>query len=367
MRFKRWFGRPDGPMDVRIDGRDGSIAVKPGQTLLQAALEAGVDFPHLCRVGSCGTCRCRLLSGRVRMLTDASYVLSADELRDGYILACQAIVRSPARVALDVNAPTPASAGGQRVHGTIRALVQLAPRVFELRIALEQALRYVPGQYADIHHPAVNGGRAYSFVVPQAPAHDREVAFHVSPVAGGRFSTWLFARDRCGEEVALAGPYGTFGWPSAAAAAVLCVAGGSGMGVIQAILRGASIRGTRAHVVFFYGARTQRDLYGLDAVAAIQAQWHGAFVFVPVLSEEPATSAWAGVRGRVADCLHAGGMVPPPATSRALLCGPPRMVDAALARLRALGWSAPQIAFDKFERHDSPSRAGSRELSVEEQ
>jgi 3-phenylpropionate/trans-cinnamate dioxygenase ferredoxin reductase subunit len=90
--------------DVWIEERKCRVSVKRGQTLLQAALEAGIDFPHLCRVGSCGTCKCRLLSGRVKMLTDASYVLSAQDLRDGYILACQALVRSEARVSLGSNA-----------------------------------------------------------------------------------------------------------------------------------------------------------------------------------------------------------------------------------------------------------------------
>lgn len=78
--------RPAGGTAV-INGEP--ITVEPGETLLQAALRQGIDFPHRCRVGGCGTCRCRLAEGEVRALTDASYLLAAADIERGAILACQ--------------------------------------------------------------------------------------------------------------------------------------------------------------------------------------------------------------------------------------------------------------------------------------
>lgn len=68
-----------------------SLESNDKETLLQTALGAGIEFPHMCRVGSCGQCKSRLLLGRTRNLVDLSYVLGADEIREGYILPCQAI------------------------------------------------------------------------------------------------------------------------------------------------------------------------------------------------------------------------------------------------------------------------------------
>ena len=87
---------------AEINGR--SITVGPKETLLQAALRQGIDFPHRCRVGGCGTCRCRLAAGEVRTLTDASYLLSATDLRKGFILACQSQPRSDVRIEVDLAA-----------------------------------------------------------------------------------------------------------------------------------------------------------------------------------------------------------------------------------------------------------------------
>ena len=75
--------------------------VKGGINLLQAALNAGVKWPHDCRVGSCGTCRATVKSGRVKALSDFSYVLDGPQLKSGMVLACQARLQSDIEVEVD--------------------------------------------------------------------------------------------------------------------------------------------------------------------------------------------------------------------------------------------------------------------------
>jgi 3-phenylpropionate/trans-cinnamate dioxygenase ferredoxin reductase subunit len=57
-----------------------AMAMQPRETVLQAALRHGMAFPHSCRVGGCATCKCRLLTGKVKELTSAAYVLTEQEL-----------------------------------------------------------------------------------------------------------------------------------------------------------------------------------------------------------------------------------------------------------------------------------------------
>ena len=63
-------------------------------TLLQAALDQDIAFPHQCTVGTCGTCRCRLVAGKVKPILDFSYTLTREQLAAGYILACQSMLKS---------------------------------------------------------------------------------------------------------------------------------------------------------------------------------------------------------------------------------------------------------------------------------
>jgi ferredoxin-NADP reductase len=63
----------------------------PGQKLLEIAEGCGADIPSLCRMGVCGTCRTKIISGNVRC---ASKVLDEQDRKDGYVLACVSEVMS---------------------------------------------------------------------------------------------------------------------------------------------------------------------------------------------------------------------------------------------------------------------------------
>ena len=68
--------------------------VPRNRTLLQAALDQDIAFPHQCTVGACGTCRCRLIEGKIKPILDFSYTLTREQLAAGYILACQSLLKS---------------------------------------------------------------------------------------------------------------------------------------------------------------------------------------------------------------------------------------------------------------------------------
>ena len=79
-----------------------TITVKAGENLLKTALDAGLAWPHDCRVGSCGTCKCKLVVGKITPTSDFAYTLEADELQDGYILACQTRLKKDIKVEVEL-------------------------------------------------------------------------------------------------------------------------------------------------------------------------------------------------------------------------------------------------------------------------
>ena len=80
------FGKKKGPQEVSLNSDQFKFEVEPEQNVLDAALKAGVAFPHDCRVGSCGSCACKLTKGKIKPTADFSYVLDGDQLKDGMIL-----------------------------------------------------------------------------------------------------------------------------------------------------------------------------------------------------------------------------------------------------------------------------------------
>ena len=76
-------------VSLRLDGRAYQLAMSYyGDTVLDAALAAGIDAPYSCKNGMCSTCRARVSHGTAAM--DVNYSLSEREVAQGYVLTCQA-------------------------------------------------------------------------------------------------------------------------------------------------------------------------------------------------------------------------------------------------------------------------------------
>ena len=89
------------PLRVTLDGATVALALAPGETVLEAALAAGLDAPWSCRAGVCSTCRCRVTEGEVEMAQN--HAIEDDEAARGFVLSCQSrAVRGPVAVDYDV-------------------------------------------------------------------------------------------------------------------------------------------------------------------------------------------------------------------------------------------------------------------------
>jgi len=80
------FELPDAPAEFVLAGSGRHVRARPGQTLLQAGLEAGLDLPYSCTMGGCGACKLRRSEGKVVMAEPNC--LSDAEREAGYLLAC---------------------------------------------------------------------------------------------------------------------------------------------------------------------------------------------------------------------------------------------------------------------------------------
>ncbi|MEH3118914.1 MAG: 2Fe-2S iron-sulfur cluster binding domain-containing protein [Methylorubrum populi] len=340
---------------TREDARGCRIAVASergftvgrNELLLLSALGQGINYPHSCRVGTCGRCKTRLVSGRISPLVDfALSPLTNRDLKDGYILACQAKVRSDLEIEvglLDHRVTLPRS-----IVGEISGWRILPGGVIDLRLALEEPLVFEAGQYAAL---AVSGSfvrRSFSFY-DAAPGSDgtREVGFLVKHLPGGRFSGWLGRQDRRGVRIWLEGPFGQMGLDDTPRHA-LCVAGGTGIAPILSIAEDRLRRFPAEGITIVFGVRTRADLFALDRLERLSGLAPGRVRVVPLLSHEPAGSGWDGARGLVTAALDRDLGIDLPEAS-AFVCGALPMVEAVETRLAALGMPRGRIHADKFE------------------
>ena len=110
------------------------------------------------------------------------------------------------------------------------------------------------------------------------------------------------------------------------------------MAPILSLLRSLAQNGSDREAIYYYGARTAADLFHLDELAGLPAS------FVPALSED--ANGWNGETGLITDVVDR--MEEDVAEVDAYVCGPPPMVEAAIALLEARGVPESRIYFDKF-------------------
>ena len=268
----------------------------------------------------------------------------------------------------DALAPLPRP--DRRIHGSrvkkntgmIKSVRYLTYDTVELIVKCDagsEPFNAVAGQYATLKTEGLEKPRSYSFArAPSMEAKD-ECTFFVRMVHGGVFSGWLFERDRTGEPIEISGPLGKFRLDDSNQK-MIAIAGGSGMSAIISLLEDAAKRKVKRDCLFFYGGRTQRDLYCKEEIEEIRKNWHSdcKFESVMVLSEEPAGSGWSGATGFVTDYFNkqylATGKLSTDNT-KVYFCGPPPMVDAGVSLLTQKGLSRHDIHYDKFEDAKSPA------------
>jgi NAD(P)H-flavin reductase/hemoglobin-like flavoprotein len=218
-----------------------------------------------------------------------------------------------------------------------------APGVAVLKLAPTEPMPYLAGQYLWVQvtkWPRV--WRKFSAATALRPGGLIEL--HVRAVPGGLVSNTLVHHSAAGDTLILGGAAG--GMTLAGSDRdVLCVAGGTGLAPIKAIVEQAisEAAGGRARkITLFYGARQHFDLYDLPDLQLLESAYPALRV-VPVLSDEPGGS---GLTGLLPDVVHAHGS----SIFRdceAYICGPPGMVGRTAALLAA-SIPAGQIHHDPF-------------------
>jgi len=252
---------------------DQLVTLRPRETLLDAALRSGVDFPNSCRVGGCGSCKCKLAEGTVRELTETGYLLSEREIEEGYILACQSVATSDVRIEVDL-AP---SAAKQKARGRVIAQEKVTHDITRLSVKLDEALSFRAGQYAELRFDAMpDARRSYSFAAP--PSEEDVLEFFVRKVPGGALSSFINDRDVRGEALTVEGPSGDF-WLRDGDEPVLMVAGGSGLAADEPppphdVPRGGDRRFFRRHGLVCL-LPLQRSLRRIDCAGLYSVLWGG--------------------------------------------------------------------------------------------
>ncbi len=295
------------------------------ETVLTAALRAGLVIPYGCKNGACGSCKGTILSGTVDYGKYQEKALPAAEREQGKALFCQCTPLSDCTL----QARIVGKAGDIQVKTLpcrIHSLQKLTDDVIVLQLKLpaSEKLQFLAGQYLEF---ILRDGTRRSFSMGNAP-HDAEfVEIHVRHVPGGQFTDHVFGKMKEKDILRFEAPLGTFFLREDSDKPIVFVASGTGFAPIKAIIEHAIHKGIVRPMTLYWGGRRPKDLYMHELAQKWAAEYGAFFDYVPVISDALPEDAWTGRTGFV----HRAAMEDFPDLSgcQVYACGVPIMVDSA--------------------------------------
>jgi NAD(P)H-flavin reductase/ferredoxin len=312
-------------LHIQPFGRE--IGCAPEESVLAAALRAGVYLPYGCRTGGCGSCRMRLVAGEVTAGGRAP-ALSAAEHDDGWFLPCVSRPLEDCVIEADPSLSEGQFLAGDRaavfVTELLRNEIESADvRAVRLRLLEPEAIRFVAGQFVNVEIPGSTEVRSYSIASP--PSRTGAIDLYVKRRPDGLFSGLLEREPPLGTRLRLFGPFGRLRI-RLSHRPIIMAASGTGLAPLLAMLSDLAEKPAPRPVRLFVSARAPEDVIARDRIAAL-AQALPGFAFVEGPLDERLGSA---------------------VDHDAYLCGPPRFIEASLEVLLAHGVRRRNVLFDVF-------------------
>lgn len=374
-----------GLVALDITGAEGpSLQVEAGGKLLGALAAHNIFVPSACGGGgTCGQCRCKVLSGGGEALPTERNHLSKREVKEGARLACQVTVRQPMQIQLPE-----AVFGVKKWSCTVLSNQNVATFIKELKLALPEgeSVRFRAGGYIQIEAPA-HRLRFQDFDIPDLYRTDWErlgllaltshsdqpvsraysmanypdekglIMLNVriaTPPAGepnappGLMSSYIWSL-KPGDPVTISGPFGEF-FANDSEAEMVFIGGGAGMAPMRSHIFDQLKRlHSQRRISFWYGARSVREMFYVDEFNQLAAE-HPNFSWQVALSDPQPEDQWTGYTGFIHQVLleHYLRDHPAPEDCEFYLCGPPMMNAAVISMLKTLGVENDNIRLDDF-------------------
>ncbi len=381
---------PAGNRRITING-ERTVETPAGATLLASLASNKIFLPSACGGGgSCGMCRCRVLSGGGEILPTETGFFTRKQQQEHYRLACQVKVKND----LQIQVPQ-TILGIKKMECEVVSNRNVASFIkeFVVRVPEGEKFDFLPGSYVQIDVPRYDikftdmevddkfrdewdkykmwgltccndeeTFRAYSMANYPAegniimlniriatPPFDRSTGTWAAGIKPGICSSYIFTR-KPGDKVTLSGPYGDFHIQDTGRE-MIYIGGGAGMAPLRSHLMHLfrTLHTTDRKISYWYGARSRREIFYEEDFRAIERDFPN-FKFNIALSDPQPEDNWTGYTGFIHQVLYDHYLKDheAPEDIEYYMCGPGPMSSAVKKMLWDLGVPSEMLMYDDF-------------------
>lgn len=320
---------------ITLQASGKTFPVQPDETILDAALKAGVVLAYGCKNGACGSCKGKVVTGEVRMGPHNASTLTPEEEQRKMALLCCAFAQSDCTItAREIEA---GAIPIKKVPCRVADLNQVATDVMVLKLQLPSTERfqYRAGQYVEFILKD-NKRRAYSIATP--PHQEGPMELHIRHMPGGLFTDHVFGVNpssvmKLKDILRFEGPLGSFFLREDSDKPMIFLASGTGFAPIQAIIEHTIHEKMTRPIHLYWGGRRPSDLYFHEKCLE-WASSHSHIQYIPVISNATPEDAWTGRTGFVHQAVIAD--VPDMQNYQVYACGAPIVIQSAQKDFTAL-------------------------------
>lgn len=339
-----------GEVTIDINSGKKDMTVKGGSPLLITLSSEGLYLPSACGGrGSCGACKCKVITDIGPHLPTETPYLLPEELKENVRLACQVKVKQSLGIEISEDL-----FNVKQFNATVLSIKDVTYDIKEVLYDLNgESVEFEAGKYVQLVIPPygkIKGTTQRAYSMSSRPSDKTHIEVLVRLVPGGIATTYVHEHLKVGQRMDLIGPFGDFR-RTEGDSVMLCIAGGSGMAPFKSMLYDMLESGEKEREVwYFFGARTTRDMFYLDQMRDLETKLPN-FHFVPALSEPEEGDNWDGPTGLITEVLDAylkeyidikGKKV------EGYLCGSPGMIDACNRVMNDNGIIQDNVYYDKF-------------------
>lgn len=367
------------------DNPDNNISVEAGGKLLQTLAGEGIFLSSACGGGgSCGQCRCKVISGGGDILPTEESHFTQGEIRDGMRLACQVAVKQDMKIEID-----PEFFDVKKWECEVISNDNVATFIKELTLKIPEGevVPFRAGGYVqleapphEVHYKDFDIAKEYhedwdnfnlwrytskvdepvirAYSMANYPEEKGIIKFNIriaSPpprgpdnIPPGKMSSYVFSL-KPGDKITVSGPYGEF-FAKDTKAEMVFIGGGAGMAPMRSHIFDQLKRlKSDRKISFWYGARSKREMFYVEDYDGLAAEFPN-FTWNVALSDPQPEDNWEGYTGFIHNVLYENYLKdhPAPEDCEFYMCGPPVMNAAVIKMLKDLGVEDENILLDDF-------------------